>query len=78
MSSVFALQKAAQAWATPKTEKITMDPILAEAFAEIIDEIHYLKAKPYLGNATTEELLNEIKARLEVSGLLQYKTIDSD
>ena len=30
---------AAQAWCTPTTEKIVMDPVLAEAFAEILDNL---------------------------------------
>ena len=34
--------------------------------------------KPNLGCATTEELLDEIKARIEVDGKLDYRTIDSD
>ncbi len=32
--------------------------------------------KPLLGLATTEMLLSEIKARLEISGLLKYRTVD--
>jgi len=32
---------------------------------------------PQLGCATTGELLNELRARIEVSGLLEYRTIDS-
>ena len=35
-------------------------------------------AKPNLGCATTKELLEEITARIEVSGELDYKTIDCD
>ena len=43
--SKFALQKAAQAWCTPETEKITMIPELAKAFADIIDELIDTKPK---------------------------------
>lgn len=39
MASNPSLQKAAQAWCKPTTEKIIMDVILAEAFAEILDEV---------------------------------------
>lgn len=39
MTSKEACMKAAQAWCTAKTEKIVMDPTLAEAFACIIDDL---------------------------------------
>ena len=39
MASKVALEKAAQAWCTPETEKKIMDVALAEAFADIIDQI---------------------------------------
>ena len=32
--------------------------------------------KVYLGNATTRELLDEIKARIEIDGRLDYRTVD--
>lgn len=32
--------------------------------------------KAYLGNATTRELLDEIRARIEVDGKLDYRTVD--
>lgn len=38
-----------------------MDGALAEAFAEILDEVW---SKPWLGNATTEELLDELQVRV--------------
>ena len=39
MASELALHKAAQLWCKPETEKFIMNPILAEAIAELIDEI---------------------------------------
>jgi hypothetical protein len=46
MPSEYALQRAAQAWCTPKTENKIMDAEIAEAFAEILDdEILMLKAR---------------------------------
>ena len=39
MPSRLATEKAAQAWCTPTTEKIDMIPELAEAFANILDEV---------------------------------------
>ena len=47
---------------------------LCEAFAKILDEI---LSQPWLGNATTEELLDELKTRIEIFGLLKYRTIDN-
>lgn len=64
--------KVAEAWQKPNTEKIEFIPELAEAFGEILDEIW---SKPWLGNATCEELLEELSVRIEVHGPgLQYST----
>lgn len=71
MASELAIQKAAQAWCKPITSNKVMDVELAYAFAEILDEIW---SKPWLGNATTKELLNEISARID----LDYKTVNSN
>jgi hypothetical protein len=68
--STLALEKAAQAWCRPQTGHIVMDVVLATAFAEILDEVW---TKPWLGNATTKELLDEIAARSDLS----YRTIDA-
>jgi len=38
MATENARRKAAQAWCRPTTSAKVMDPILAEAFAEIVDE----------------------------------------
>ena len=70
MMSDLARQKAAQAWCTPETSAIEMDTRLAEAFAAILEDIW---SKPWLGNATTGELLEEVKARVP----LGYRTVDS-
>ena len=67
MPSQLSREKAAQAWCTEKTNKIEMDIDLAEAFAEILDDVW---SQPWLGNATTSELIEELKARVD----LQYKT----
>jgi len=74
MASQLALQRAAQAWCQPTTGHITMIPELAEAFAEILDEVW---SQPYLGNASTGELLDEVRARVEVNGTLLYSTSGS-
>ena len=72
-ASELARQKAAQAWCTPETERTVMDPVLAEAFTKTLDEIW---SQPWLGNATTKELLEEISARIEIDGKLDYRTVD--
>ena len=70
-----AIEMAARAWCTPATENKVMDPELCSAFADILEEV---LSKPWLGNATTEELLDELKARIEMEGLLGYKTVNID
>lgn len=67
--------KAVEAWCTKETEKRTMDPVLCQAFADILEKELY---KPNLGCATTRELLEEITARIEIDGNLDYKTIQED
>ena len=65
--SPLAIEKASSAWQTPETSGIQMDVRLATAFAKILDEVW---SKPWLGNATTKELLDEVSARVD----LDYKT----
>jgi hypothetical protein len=72
MASELARQKAVQAWCKEKTRSKVMDVDLAEAFAEILDEIW---TKPWLGNATTRELISEIVARIGENGL-NYRSVD--
>lgn len=67
---VFARQRAAQAWCTDNIKETIMDPILAEEFAKIlVDEMY----ETHLGCATTGELLDEVKARVDCD----YSTIES-
>jgi len=74
MASQLAMERVAQAWCKPTTSNKTMDVELAEAFAEILDSIW---SKPWLGNATTDELLSEVRTRIELDGKLQYRTVDN-
>lgn len=60
-------ERAAQAWCTEKTKNKEMDVVLAEAFAEILEDVW---SKAWLGNATTGELIEELKARSN----LNYRT----
>jgi len=69
MATESSRHKAAQAWCRSTTSHLVMDHALAEAFAEILDDIW---SKPWLGNATTGELLDEVKARVNCS----YRTVD--
>ncbi len=68
-----AREMAAQAWCADSTKDKVMDTELAEAFAEILVKAFY---SSNLGCATTGELLSEIRARIEVDGKIDYRTID--
>ena len=74
MATNLSREKAAQAWCTKKTSNKIMDTDLAEAFADILDEVWN---KPWLGNATNEELINELKTRIEINWDLNYRTTES-
>ena len=64
---------AAQAWCTSSTSHIVLDVALAEAFAQILRRERW---QPALGCATTRELLDEVRARIELDGKLDYRTVD--
>ena len=73
--NTWCLQRAAQAWCSPVTEKIEMDARLASEFATILfEEMN----KPNLGGATTAEIIDELRARIELDGKLEYRTVDID
>jgi hypothetical protein len=71
MLTPLSLEYAAQAWTKPETSHKEMDVDLVCAVAEIIEEI---LSKPWLGNATTGELLDEIRARVNCD----YKTVGGE
>jgi len=71
----FAIQEAAAAWRGEKTKNTEMDSDLAVEFAKILVKHMYA---PMLGCATTREILEELKTRIEMDGKLDYRTIDSD
>jgi len=52
----------AQCWCDSRTETIEMDVILGEVFAELLYKHYYC---PSLGLATTGEMLDEIKTRVD-------------
>ena len=64
-----SIERSAQAWCDPRTSNIEMNTELAYVFAEIIDDIW---SKPWLGNATTRELIEELSERSD----LDYRTVD--
>lgn len=66
-------QKAEGAWTRINTLDIPMNVKLAEAFAQILEEIW---SQPWLGNATTRQLIDELFARIEVDGAMDYRTVD--
>lgn len=72
MASELARERAAQAWCTEKTSNRVMDQELAEAFADIIDSVW---DRPWLGNATNAELIDELKARIDIHWDLKYRTV---
>ena len=53
MASSNALMRAAQAWCTDTTKCTVMDPILAEAFAEMLDE-EWTRGRPWGPNLSEE------------------------
>jgi hypothetical protein len=72
MSMSLSRERAAQAWCKPTTSHKVMDPELAEAFAEILNEIW---SQPWLGNATSFQLLEELTSRAG-AGWGDYRTVD--
>lgn len=71
MTMHLSREKAAQAWRKNTTCNKEIDAELLEAFAEILEEIW---SQAWLGNATTGELLDEIKARVDCS----YRTVGDE
>ena len=67
----------ARGWCSPKNERKIMDVDLAESISLEVKKLFVDFKEPQLGCATTRELLNEIKIRIEVDGKLGYRTIDS-
>ena len=67
----------ARGWCHPDNEGKTMDESLAVAIAHEIRAILSVPCAPSLGLATTKELLEEITARIEIDGKLEYRTVDN-
>lgn len=73
-TSQLAIQYAMKAWSQKETSHIEVDTRIAQEFAITVDEI---LSKPWLGNATTKELIEELQARADVGGYANYKTSES-
>lgn len=71
----FAREEVGRAWCTPKTGHLQMIPDLAEELAKLLVVHMY---EPHLGCASTGEIIEELKARIEIDGKLDYRTIDLD
>ena len=65
----------ARGYCSKETEKKILDPVLIESMA---NEIGKLPQQPYLGCATTGELIDEIRARIEMDGMLGYTTVNGE
>lgn len=71
----------ARGWCTPENEHKEMDTELAFAIADEILDLLLADRTPYLGCATTLELIIELHARAEVSTVIgeewpSYRTVD--
>ena len=74
MASSLARERAAQAWCKDATKDRVMDIELCEAFADILDDIW---TKPWLGNATNANLLDELRTRIQIHWDLSYQTTET-
>lgn len=71
----------ARGWCHEKNSAKVMDSDLAEAISEEISTALRAEKIPYLGCATTRELIDELAARAEVSQTIgeewpSYRTVD--
>ena len=71
MSIEAARERVAQIWCQPTTENKVMDVVLAEEMAKLLE---WAWGQPWLGNATTRELLDELRSRVD----LDYKTVQDN
>jgi len=77
MASELGRHKAAQAWCTDKTSHKVMDPDLAEAFAEIIDDVLNTHPFPIEIPITNEPFKRDLEALIKKNGVdVMSKTQD--
>ena len=70
------MQAVARGWCHEKNSHKTMDSDLAMAITDEILKIG--PERPFLGLATTGMLLAELKARAEVDGSIDYRTVGGE
>lgn len=75
MASKWANEQAAQCWCRPEIEHIDINIALATIFAELLDKT---RNQARLGYATTAELIDEVRARIELDGMLGYSTVKGE
>ena len=68
----------ARGWCSRGNEYKEMDVDLAEGISKEVAILFREFKEPQLGCATTEELLDEIKARIALSCELNYRTINAN
>lgn len=68
----------ARGWCSRGNENKVMDVTLAEGISREVAILFREFKEPQLGCATTEELLDEIKARIALNCELNYRTIDAN
>lgn len=56
----------------------SQERILSFIDAKIAEAVNRTSSRPWLGNATTAELLNELTVRAEIHGYANYRTVDGD
>jgi hypothetical protein len=70
-----ALGEASMCWSETPTGVFQSEKAKAagERVMAVFNEVY---SKPWLGNATTEQLLDELHARALTGGYLNYRTVD--
>lgn len=71
----------ARGWCDPKNSAKVMDTDLAEAISQEVHKLFIADKEPYLGCATTKELIVELAARADVAATIgekwpAYRTAD--
>lgn len=74
---MFGLTRREQRWKAEQAALQALAPVLVAAITQANTTIPAPEvAKPNLGCATTAELLDELLARSEVNGTIDYRTVD--
>ena len=76
------LEAVARGWCHPENGNKVMDEALAVAIADEVEAAIRSEQKPYLGYASTRQLITELAARAEVAEVVgeawpKYRTVES-